>query len=68
MLRRDLIESGEVDCLVLELVEGETLLGPLPIAGSLDYAGQVAEALEAAHAKGIIHRDLKPANVFSAVP
>jgi serine/threonine protein kinase len=56
-------ESGDVDCLVLELVEGETLHGPLPIAAALDCARQVAEALDAAHAKGIIHRDLKPANV-----
>jgi serine/threonine protein kinase len=56
-------ESGEVECLVLELVEGETLRGPLPVERALDYAGQVAHALEAAHDKGIIHRDLKPANV-----
>jgi Tol biopolymer transport system component len=44
-------------------VEGDTLRGPLPIQSALDYARQVAEALEAAHEKGIIHRDLKPANV-----
>jgi serine/threonine protein kinase len=56
-------ESGEVDCLVLELVEGETLKGPLPVAQALDLTRQVAEALEAAHANGIIHRDLKPSNV-----
>jgi serine/threonine protein kinase len=56
-------EAGDIDCLVLELVEGESLCGPLPIAQALDYARQVAEALEAAHDKGIIHRDLKPANV-----
>jgi serine/threonine protein kinase/Tol biopolymer transport system component len=56
-------ESGEVDCLVLELVEGETLKGPLPVAQALDLTRQVAEALEAAHASGIIHRDLKPSNV-----
>src|ERR1035437_5714831 len=54
--------SGDVDCLVLELVEGEPLRGPLPIERALDYARQVAEGLEAAHDKGIIHRDLKPAN------
>jgi eukaryotic-like serine/threonine-protein kinase len=56
-------ESGEVDCLVLELVEGDTLHGPFPLAVALDRARQVAEALEAAHERGIIHRDLKPANV-----
>jgi serine/threonine protein kinase/formylglycine-generating enzyme required for sulfatase activity/pimeloyl-ACP methyl ester carboxylesterase len=56
-------ESGDEDCLVLELVEGENLYGPLPIELALDYARQVADALEAAHEKGIIHRDLKPANV-----
>jgi serine/threonine protein kinase len=56
-------EIEEVDCLVLELVEGDTLHGPLPIAVALDRACQVAEALEAAHECGIIHRDLKPSNV-----
>jgi eukaryotic-like serine/threonine-protein kinase len=56
-------ESGDADCLVLELVEGETLRGPLPVEQALDYARQVAEALGAAHDKGFIHRDLKPANV-----
>ena len=56
-------ESPEADYLVLELVEGETLHGPLPLAPALDIACQMAEALEAAHEHGIIHRDLKPANV-----
>ncbi|HLG98277.1 MAG TPA: protein kinase [Bryobacteraceae bacterium] len=56
-------ESDTLQYLVLELVEGENLCGPLPIPRALDYARQVAEALEVAHEKGIIHRDLKPANV-----
>ena len=53
----------EERAIVMELVEGETLAGPLPIETALDYARQIAEALEAAHEKGIIHRDLKPANI-----
>jgi len=56
-------ESAEVDFLVLELVEGDSLHGPLPLAAALDRARQVAEALAAAHEHGIIHRDLKPANL-----
>ena len=49
--------------LVMELVDGENLAGPLPVETALNYARQIAEALEAAHEKGIVHRDLKPANV-----
>src|ERR671930_345052 len=40
------------DYLVMEFVEGETLRGPLPMARALLYAGQILEALEAAHRKG----------------
>src|SRR5690242_6688668 len=46
--------------LVMELVEGEALHGRLPLDTALEYAKQIAGALEAAHEKGIIHRDLKP--------
>jgi serine/threonine-protein kinase len=50
--------------LVMELVEGENLPSPLPVETALNYARQIAEALEAAHEKGIIHRDLKPSNIM----
>src|SRR5215471_3654796 len=57
------IYGVEDRAIVMELIEGETLAGPLPIETALDYARQIAVALEAAHEKGIIHHDLKPANV-----
>jgi serine/threonine-protein kinase len=57
------IYGVEDRALVMELVEGETLKGPLPLETALEYARQIAEALEAAHEKGIVHRDLKPANI-----
>ena len=50
--------------LVMELVEGSPLKGPLPVAKAVDYAGQILDALDAAHRKGITHRDLKPANIL----
>jgi Tol biopolymer transport system component/predicted Ser/Thr protein kinase len=51
------------DYLVMELVEGANLQGPLPLAEVLKIGRQIADALEAAHEKGIVHRDLKPANI-----
>ena len=60
--------SGGTAFLVMELVPGETLAdvvrsGPVPLERVLGIAGQVADALEAAHSQGITHRDIKPANV-----
>ncbi len=56
-------QSAGVPYLVMELVPGEALAGPMPVFDLLPVARQIADALEAAHGKGIIHRDLKPANI-----
>ena len=55
--------------IAMELVDGKNLRdlasgGPLPLPKLLDVAGQVADGLAAAHARGLVHRDLKPQNVL----
>jgi|KBSMisStaDraftv2_1062788.scaffolds.fasta_scaffold02569_10 eukaryotic-like serine/threonine-protein kinase len=50
--------------LVMEFIDGAPLKGPLPLEKAVEFAGQILEALDAAHRKGITHRDLKPANIL----
>jgi TolB-like protein/Flp pilus assembly protein TadD/tRNA A-37 threonylcarbamoyl transferase component Bud32 len=62
-------EDGGRPFLVLELLEGATLReeirrGPVAVEQLIDWGIQIADALDAAHARGIIHRDIKPANIF----
>ena len=58
------VKDPQYKALVMELVQGETLKGPVPLDTALKYAAQIASALDAAHEKGITHRDLKPANIM----
>lgn len=66
----DIARHGERWLISMDLVEGEPLdrmldrRGPLPVEEALAIVRQLAEGLEAAHARGVIHRDLKPSNVL----
>lgn len=67
----DLIETGQGDWIVMELVDGPrlsdlTASGPLPLSQALVYGRQIAEGLAAAHALGLVHRDLKAENILIA--
>jgi tRNA A-37 threonylcarbamoyl transferase component Bud32 len=66
----DIVATGATSIIVMELVEGETLQSRLRARGRLDLAettrllGQVASALDRAHASQVVHRDVKPANIM----
>src|SRR5580692_5345912 len=62
-------KDGDQSFISMELIEGQGLDtklhgGPLPVDRLLDVSIQLADGVDAAHAKGIIHRDIKPANIF----
>jgi serine/threonine protein kinase/Tol biopolymer transport system component len=65
----DVGQYGGTSYLVLQFLEGETLQtrleqGALPLEQALQYAIQIADALDKAHRAGIVHRDLKPGNIM----
>ena len=65
----DIGHQNGIDYLVMEYLEGQTLrqriaAKPLKLGEILELGIQIADALDAAHAKSIVHRDIKPSNIF----
>ena len=64
----DVGRDGDLDYLVMEFLEGETMKarlerGPCTPAELIRYGAEIADALDRAHRQGVIHCDLKPSNI-----